>query len=317
MSFNLNRRPEWESLPFAVKDEAERRLGSPVLSAQTQPGGFTSGVASILTLNDDTTVFMKALSVSDDMAEWYRSEAAVSVQLPEAVPSPRLRFSFELEGWITLVFDAIDGGLPHEPWRDDELGRVVSTISDMSNMLTPSPVDDIPRLEELLQDEFDTFRRLLHDRQSGLLTTELLDPEVRTRLPHLAVLEAQWERSAAGNTLTHLDLRADNFVFGSDGKVWVVDWSMPCSAAPWVDLATFLPTVDRRSDELNDLFLSSAVGEGAVPADVNAFLAGLAGMWLERGCNPPLPHAPHIREHQTRCAHTTLDWLSLRELEGH
>ena len=45
--------------------------------------------------------------------------------------------------------------------------------------------------------------------------------------PELAGLEATWATHAAGTTLVHADIRADNLLLTDDG-VMVVDWPHAC-----------------------------------------------------------------------------------------
>ena len=51
----------WEALPGEVRDAIERELGSRVVRAVTQPGGFSPGVAARLELEDGGRVFVKAV----------------------------------------------------------------------------------------------------------------------------------------------------------------------------------------------------------------------------------------------------------------
>ncbi|MFD0467699.1 hypothetical protein ACFQ0B_04810 [Nonomuraea thailandensis] len=40
----------------------------------------------------------------------YRSELRIAAALPESVPAPRLLTGFELDGWVALVFEDVEGG---------------------------------------------------------------------------------------------------------------------------------------------------------------------------------------------------------------
>lgn len=70
----------------------ETRLGSPVVSAESQTAGFTPGFASVLTTADGSRHFVKAASLvaQRPFAEAYREEAAKLATLPAGVPAPRL-----------------------------------------------------------------------------------------------------------------------------------------------------------------------------------------------------------------------------------
>jgi hypothetical protein len=307
-----NRRREWASLPAEVKQAVASRAGSVVVAARTQPGGFTSGVAAVLRFEDGSSAFVKALPVTDGMAVAYRKEAIVARQLPLELPASRLQYSFEIAGWIVLSFVALDGSLPELPWRDDQLAEAIVAIDGLRGVLTPSPVADLPVIADVMRDEFAVFRRLAEVGRSGLASVENLGGELRAEIPVLADLESTWESSVAGDTLVHFDLRADNLLFTNGGGVSIVDWSSPCLGAPWIDLATFLPTIGRSGRELNERFLATAVGAAGESSKVDAFLVALAGMWLERSHNAPVVHVPGLRTHQARCGAAALEWLRCR-----
>jgi hypothetical protein len=55
-----SRRLDWEHLPAEVRQGLQARLGSPVVQAATQPGGFSPGLAARLRLADGRRVFVKA-----------------------------------------------------------------------------------------------------------------------------------------------------------------------------------------------------------------------------------------------------------------
>ncbi len=50
------------------------------------------------------------------------------------------------------------------------------------------------------------------------------------------------EVAAGGETLLHLDLRADNLLLSKKERVLVVDWPHACVEIPWVDVAFFAPS---------------------------------------------------------------------------
>ena len=61
-------------------------------------------------------------------------------------------------------------------------------------------------------------------------------------LDALCELESGAAEATEGDALIHGDLRADNMVLNGD-RLWVVDWPYASIGAPWVDLATFLPSL--------------------------------------------------------------------------
>jgi hypothetical protein len=125
-------------------------LGAAVLGAQTQPGGFSPGVAARLTLADGRRAFVKAVDeVNPDSPDIHRSEARIAAALGTETPAPRLLGSVDADGWVILLFEDIDGWMPAQPWRSDELSRVLDAMTDLAAALTPAPIDAPPAATRL------------------------------------------------------------------------------------------------------------------------------------------------------------------------
>jgi hypothetical protein len=61
----------------------------------------------------------------------HRAEARIAAALPAATPAPRLLACFDQGGWVALLLEDIDGVTPAQPWRPDELGRVLAALADL------------------------------------------------------------------------------------------------------------------------------------------------------------------------------------------
>ena len=129
-------RLDWADLPRRVRSEVERWLGGRVLSAVTQPTGFSPGVAARLTTDDGRRVFAKAVGPEPnaDAPAFHRREIAIASSLPDSTPSPRLLWSYDEadRGWVLLIFEDVDGHHPAQPWRLDELDRVVTAMEQLA-----------------------------------------------------------------------------------------------------------------------------------------------------------------------------------------
>lgn len=229
----------WQEMPKGLRSLIEQRLGSSVVEARSQPGGFSPGLAARLRLADGGSVFVKAAGPepNPDTPEVHREEVKIARELPEGIPTPRLLWTMDEAGWVILAFEDIEGQPPQLPWRQDELSQVLALVEQLALNLTPSPIST-RLLSEALANPFNSWRRLLDEPESH----SLIDPRARDRLDHFAALEEGWALGSSGETLIHLDIRADNLIMTPSGP-YVVDWPHACIGAPWVDLALLLPSV--------------------------------------------------------------------------
>ncbi|MEV0824615.1 aminoglycoside phosphotransferase family protein [Nonomuraea rubra] len=293
-------RVPWHEVHPKVRAAVEEFLGEPVAEAVTQPGGFSPAAAVRVRTTGGRRAFVKAVGPEPnaDSVRIYRSELRIAAALPAHVPAPRLLTGFELDGWVTLVFEDVEGRHPAMPWRRDELDRVLAAVAEMSAALTPAPID-APGIEEVFGGPFTGWRRLLDEDTGGL------DPWILRHLGELAELESGWARAAAGDSLVHADLRADNILLSGE-RVYVVDWPWACRAAPWFDRVTLLPSVGMQGGPPpHELFTD---GDPAVTAVV----AALTGYFVRQTRQPGPPGLPTLRAFQRAQGVVALDWLKRR-----
>jgi hypothetical protein len=150
-----------------------------------------------------------------------------------------------------------------------------------------------------------TAYRRLHDDPPGDL-----DGWERRRLPELADLADRSLSAVEGDTLLHMDLRADNILIDPD--VAFVDWPWASRGALWVDLIGFGVDIERSGHDPEKLLDGHPLLVGVDPDDVNAFLAGLAGMWALSSRKPPEPGLPTLRAFQRQEHDAALSWLRRR-----
>ncbi len=142
-------------------------------------------------------------------------------------------------GWIVLVFEDVEGRNPVVPWRSSELDQILDTLASLSELLTPSPLP--PGLVGVVSDWEVIcgwhWRKLAEERPASI------DAWSARHLDTLAGLEAEAPAAATGNTLLHLELRADNLLLTPEDRVLVVDWPLARVGASWVDAVFFAPSV--------------------------------------------------------------------------
>lgn len=239
----------WADVPGPVRAAIERVCGAEVIEARTQPGGFSPGAAARVRCADGSRWFVKAASAELNPAapRLHRQEAEVLAGLDPAIaagrlPVPRLRGTAQHGPWFALVVDDVDGRQPAVPWQDDELDLVLAALDRLAAALTPAPGPArhaAPDVAGRLGADFTGWRAL-----TAAPGDDQLDPWSRAHLAELAALEATWAAHAAGDTLLHTDIRADNLLLAGDGpRVVVVDWPHACRGAAFVDLVCFAPSV--------------------------------------------------------------------------
>lgn len=203
-------RVHWEQLPLSVRRAIEERIGGTVVEAVTQRGGFSPGLAVRVRTSDGRRCFVKAVSelANPDTPSLHRREAEVVSALPPSASVPRLLWIYDEGGWVALGFDDVEGRTPAQPWRDDELRLVVDGLHRLHDVLTPTPIDSTTAA-----DGFAT-----HVKGWGELraTRAPLDSWAARHLDRLVDLEAHAPAAAAGDTLLHFDVRADNMLIAGD-----------------------------------------------------------------------------------------------------
>jgi aminoglycoside phosphotransferase (APT) family kinase protein len=297
----------WTDLPGEVRAAIEDLLGSPVVEAVSQPGGFSPGTADRVRTAAGTRAFVKAVGTAQNpvSVDMHRREAAVTARLPAEAAAPRLLGTYDDGEWVALVLEDVPGRHPHTPWQAGELGTVLAVLRDLARRLTPSPVTDIPPVGEVLGSDLGGWKRIAADPPADL------DPWAERHLDRLCALADRMRPAIAGDTLVHLDLRADNVLVGPDGRVTLVDWPWACRGAPWLDTVLLLINVRLFGGQPADRLLAEHT-PGVDPQDLTAVLAGMAGFFLDAARQPDPPGLPTVRDFQRAQGVATLAWVRER-----
>jgi hypothetical protein len=303
----------WLSMPASVRARVEHELRGEVVSAVTQSGGFSPGVAARLLLAGGDRAFVKAvaLETNPDSPAKYRTEAIITASLPPGI-APRLLATFEADGWVVLILEDINGRLPARPWQPSELDRVLQAVTGLAQALTPAPASvPAPCIADSLDQDFRSWRRLRTARDSGADLTGL-DPWAQRNLTRLAELETPWEQAANGSTLAHCDLRSDNLLLTSD-RVYVIDWPAACIAQPWFDLVCMLPSIQLDGGPPPEVICTAhPLIQAADPDAVTAVAAALTGYFVDGSRRPPPPGLPTLRAFQRAQGEIGLAWMRHR-----
>jgi aminoglycoside phosphotransferase (APT) family kinase protein len=301
----------YAGLPAQLRARIEAALGSAVVSASTCAGGFSPGTAALLTCADGSRAFVKAVGtpLNPDTPQLHRREAAIAAALPATLPAPRLRWSTELtdgtDVWVALLFDAVEGAPPPLPWTPESAAQVLPSLAALATAGTPCPVPGLPTVAQRLADDLAGWSQLMAGPPADL------DPWERRHLEWLAGARDRLAASGGldGDTLVHLDVRADNLLVTADGGVVLVDWPWAARGAPWVDTVLFaLDAAVHGGVDPEALVGAAPLVAAADPAAVTDLLLGLTGMWSAVMRRPPPPGLPTVRGFQRRFHDAALAW---------
>lgn len=300
-------RIEWPDIPTDVRAAVDERLGSAVVRADNQPGGFSPGLAARCTLADGRRVFLKAVSPEQNpqACRIHRREAEIASRLPGSVPAPRLLDVHDDGRWVVLMLEDIDGRQLSEAWSEQQLDHVIPALRDFTESVTPSPLDGLQSVVDRHRPVFSGWRRLA----GGDGDVSRLTPRVAEHVARFAEAESGWEEAAAGNTLLHADLRADNLLLTDDGALWIVDWPWACVGAGFVDLAFLLPSIGIAGPEPAVVVERFGLFADVDRAALASIVAALAGFFTRSALDPAPPGLPRLRAFQQSQADVATDWL--------
>ena len=309
-------RQRYEELPPAVHEWVALQLGAPVVSVQNKVGGFSPGAAAVVSDGHGHELFVKGVGseINPDSVGLYTREADNGLRLPavEGVVAPLAAALLEV-GTATfqvIAYRALPGHTPQHPWRQPELTTVLDALDELSDRLTPSPWP-ASAADGALLGFFHGWEAIAaggdhpwHD-----------DAWVRPRLAQLVDVEQQVLAALPGDTLTHIDLRADNIIRSGD-QVWFVDWAHAQNCASWVDAGILVGDVitsradrgDGGSVDVGEVIRRQPSLRAASFETVWGLQLCLAGAMHTLSRRPAPPGLPTIRGWQGRTAETLLGW---------
>ncbi|HAY42698.1 MAG TPA: aminoglycoside phosphotransferase [Micrococcaceae bacterium] len=302
-------RISWSQLPDHVREAVEGILGSPVVEAHGQQGGFSPGTADRVLTADGRTAFVKAVgsSLNAVAPRLHRAEAKISALLPRTLPVPKYLGSYEDRGWVALVLEDIPGSHPTTPWTRIELERVLDSLHAVGSHPVPNTLAHLPELRTEVAAEFTGWDRIGTDLPANL------DPWIAAHLPRLQGSAHAGLSCLEGQSLVHSDIRSDNLLLTEEGA-YLIDWPWACIGVPWFDALSVLINV-RLHDAAFDV--ASVLGAHPVfaglPAEsIDGFLAGMAGYFIDSARQPAPPGLPTLRNFQQAQGDAAIDWLRER-----
>jgi len=310
MSDGEQLRTRWSELPPEIHREVARLLGGDIVEAVSQSTGFSPGSADRVRTEAGCRAFVKAVSRhrNPDSVGMHRRELTVMRALPATVRAPRLLGSFDNGDWVALVLEDIPGRHPGSAADDSDALAVLAAVA----ALPLARGGDMPTLPEASDELADDFAGLSKLQAEG--ATNDLPSWVRQNFDALEASASHGSSAVRGDYLVHLDCRADNVLIDDSGNAWIVDWPWAAIGAHWLDGLTYLLDARLRGERVDaEVILREHPLFAGVPrADIDAVLAGLMGLFFERGRLPAPPSMPTLRRFQVDQALAAMAWLQER-----
>ncbi|WP_433238028.1 phosphotransferase [Streptosporangium sp. CA-135522] len=208
-------------------------------------------------------------------------ERAAARALPASSPASRLLWTADVADWHLLLFEHAPGQPADLAPGSPDLPAVLDAVTAIS---VPCPWPAPPVAGKI--------RGLLR------IAEELLT-DAPTELSHYEPLVKSLNLDEfVGGMLLHADLHKDNLLVDS-GRARIVDWSMACSGAAWVDVALLIPRlIDAGHTPAEAEQVAARVPTwGSAPADATTALAAARALFAVRmgQIGPPHPRAQRER----------------------
>lgn len=135
----------------------------------------------------------------------------------------------------------------HALYLNPQNGYKLTQFIENSRNCNPNDWDDVQKSMQLLREMHDSHLKVSHSfdlRQQIEMYEHLRNAssayrdyeEVKARVEQLLSMVEQMDKDW---TLCHIDANADNFVFDSDGKIFLIDWEYAGMQDPHIDIAMF------------------------------------------------------------------------------
>ncbi len=250
-----SKRATWADLPRSVQAWVEEELGSPVVGAESQSGGYSLGTADRLVTASGRRAFLKAVDASlhPQTADLHRQEGRITASFPSNTPTPAVLATRDFSGadgagWVALLLEDIEGRHPANPWQKEELAAVFRALDDMSRVPVNAELK-LPTTEADLTEELVFWHRLaqgvaleqlayIRGTDSYQELVDLLPFINRKAAEFAAFVDEQLVAHLAGSSYVHTDLRGDNILIRPTGEAVLIDWPWATVGNPHFDVAS-------------------------------------------------------------------------------
>ncbi|WP_026929196.1 phosphotransferase [Glycomyces tenuis] len=304
-------RPAYDALPVAGRERIAKELGAEPTAVELAGGGFSGGFAAKVRSASGAELFIKAAGPHlPYVLGAYRKEAQINPALPEGIPAPRLHFAHEVDEWVVLGFEAVDGRGVDLPLRPADLDLMLRAWAAAAEHLVPAPQSLLDAGVE--RRPIDDMLRKFTGVAAGREEPFEVPPPLEGRIDELAALDAGIDEAVSADAAMHFDLRPDNMIVGAD-RAWICDWNWMGIHAPWFDTVCFLVTAHGDGHDAEALFRGHPTAAGVSDEQLDTALAAITGYYLAQARLDLVEGvSPYIRRHQRWSGLAAADWLARR-----
>lgn len=314
-------KPTWSDVPDKVRRETERRLGSRVVRATIAYGGYAASATFRLRLANGKRAFFKAgypppagsaaVFPVDREAKRYAALAPVVGDW-----MPRYFGSYRREKWHVLLMEDL-GPATIPPWTAAKTRAAARSYARFHRSTLGAALPRwLPRTQHAGFGGY--WRRLakLGELDGTASLAKKRADEARewldVAIPVLIARERDLASARRPFALLHFDTRSDNIRLVRDRLV-MFDWPFACVGPAEFDTVAFAQAVAADAGPAPERVL--AWYEELLPLrprEIDASLAGVAGLFAHRAWQPPLPGLPRLRSAQRRQLKASLAWAARR-----
>ena len=316
-------KPRWAEVPRAVRDEAERVLGTPVRRAERVFGGVAASATFRLALVGGRRAFFKGIwSASNEfMHRALEQEERVYRELGEAIHpwAPAFLGSLRVDDWHALLLEDV-GPADVPPWTQRAVRDAAREFARFhSKNEERSWPTWLPAWTDLLSAEAVVWERIIASDErrravAALATSRAAEAgswlsEHGARLHEIA---SRLHEPRPPHTLLYLDARADN-VRVPRGGLRIFDWNWIAYGPAEVDIAAFAEGVTKDAGPEPEVFVAEYRRHRNVDdTALDAAVAALAGLFATSASGPPRPEMPRLRAWQRQQFKVCLSWAARR-----
>jgi hypothetical protein len=318
-------KPDWETVPQAVREKIAACIGEPIRSAEIVWGGFGPSATFVLTGESGPKYFCKGTHPGQTAQghaalarERYNYEHFAELE----AFGPHYLGGVDDGDWHMAVLDYVPRAEDVPPWTGDAADRAIALVARFHRASPEraerklTPVQDLAGFNLFRVTEGWISLAKIPEQQAQFASLFVDEEAARLWLlanaGPLAGMEARAETIGGLRSWLHLDIRSDNLVFGADGSVKLVDWPILAFGPSLIDIAFFLPSLAGEGGpscaEGLKLY-ERETGKAFDPEDVALAAVTVAGFFAARAGAPEIPVLPRLRWVQKLQLFPALDWV--------